>query len=226
MSRMFKTITKTWNVFTGCKFDCTYCWVDELLKGRLGTSSKYKEIGKAPTFHPSELNKKFKPSDFIFVAAMGDLTFCPSPQLEEILIIIKNNPEVDFLIQTKGVKLFQRIGIIWPRNVYHGITIETNRDTSAFSKAPAPFRRFEEIVSDRHPRKFISVEPIMDFDMWFIGWIINIMPEIVEIGADNYHHNLPEPSWDKVVSLMSVLRDAGIKVVEKEGLERLQNSIR
>ncbi|GAH18366.1 unnamed protein product, partial [marine sediment metagenome] len=50
-------------------------------------------------------------------------------------------------------------------------------------------------------------------------------PEIVEIGADNYHNNLPEPEWSKVDSLMSNLKSYGIKVVEKDGLERLKIAI-
>ena len=61
----------------------------------------------------------------------------------------------------------------------------------------------------------------MDFNPEFIDWILTIKPEIVEIGADNYGHNLPEPSWNKVAQLIGKLRASGITVIEKDGLERL-----
>jgi len=225
MSKMFKTVTRTWNVFTGCKFDCTYCWVDELLKGRLGNTVKYKDIGKCPTFHPTELKKTFKPGDFVFVAAMGDISFAGYSELAEIINVIEANPETSFLLQTKNPgRFFYDCPIFWPRNVVFGTTIETNR-ANKYSKAPEPFERYRMISRIRAGRKFISIEPIMDFDCDTMTSMMDfIHPEIVEIGADNYHNNLPEPSWSKVDSLMSNLKSIGIKVVEKDGLRRLQKS--
>ncbi len=63
----------------------------------------------------------------------------------------------------------------------------------------------------------------MDFDLvTFVRWIGNIKPEIIEIGADNYNHNLPEPNPDKVNALLKLLRDICPTVIEKHGLERLK----
>lgn len=224
MGKMFKTVTRTWNVFTGCEFGCTYCWVDQLLKGRLRDTVKYRDIGKKPMFHPKELRKTFKPGEFVFVAAMGDIRFMNYTQLKEVLIVVQKYPDTNFLLQTKDPAEFLD-GRTWEINIYQGSTFETNRTTALFSKAPEPVERYHYFALNNHPHKFISIEPVMDFDLdIFTSWILDINPDIVEVGADNYHNNLPEPPWDKVESLMSALREVGIKVVEKDGLRRLQNS--
>ncbi|MCL0048393.1 hypothetical protein M1N20_02975 [Dehalococcoidia bacterium] len=74
-----------------------------------------------------------------------------------------------------------------------------------------------------HPHKFISIEPIMDFDLEVLTqWLDRIKPGIVEVGADNYCNHLPEPPWWKVEALLKNLRGICPRVVEKEGLERLE----
>lgn len=66
----------------------------------------------------------------------------------------------------------------------------------------------------------------MDFDLdTFLGWIKQLNPEIIEIGGDNYQNNLPEPSPEKLRSLLDGMRAAGLKVKEKDGLSRLLNSV-
>jgi hypothetical protein len=49
-----------------------------------------------------------------------------------------------------------------------------------------------------------------------------MQPDIIEVGADNYHNHLPEPPWSKVKALLGKLRGISPRVVEKEGLERLR----
>jgi len=224
-SKMFKTITRTWNVFTGCKFDCTYCWVDNMIIRLLKAgNTKYKTIGKTPTFHAEEMKKHFKPGEFIFVAAMGDISFSPWQYEVAILEKIKAYPDTKFLLQTKDPSFYLN-GHIKPDNVYTGATLETNRPI-IYSKAPATIERYHSMAMLKHPHKFISIEPVMDFDLEiFSTWIIDISPEIVEIGADNYHNNLPEPSWAKIKALIIKLKEAGIQVKEKDGLNRLRQGV-
>ena len=63
----------------------------------------------------------------------------------------------------------------------------------------------------------------MDFDLEVMTrWLREIKPDIVEIGADNYHNHLCEPSWEKVRALLESLRKFVPRVVEKDGLERLK----
>ncbi len=226
MSKMFTIDGKrmvTYNVFTGCRFDCYNggCWARKLVEGKLKDTPKYRECGFTPTFHPSELNKKFKPGEFVFVSSMGDISFCDSSALELILQVSRKYPETKFLFQTKSPSVFERVGS-WPENTVHGITLETNRNYN-FSKAAHPTLRHEVFLKDPHPNKLISIEPVMNLDLEiFTSWVLDIVPEIVFIGADNYNCHLPEPSWDKVEALIGALESNGIQVVRKEGLRRLK----
>ena len=221
MSKMFKTITQTWNPFTGCGFDCSYCWAKALSKGKLAASYPN---GFVPTFHPKRVNRKFKAGEFVFVSSMGDISFCPDYDFVEIMSTIADNPDAHFLIQTKNPSMY--IANQFPPNVYTGTTIETNRETTLnYSKAPNTEQRYKDMVMNEHPHRFLSIEPIMDFDLIeFSNWIYDIEPEIVEIGADNYHNGLPEPSWDKVNKLINILTLHGVQVKRKDGLDRLQRA--
>ncbi len=221
MSRMFKSITRTWNPFTGCRFNCTYCWARKLIEGRLHHLDRYK-AGFIPTTHPARFNPRFKPGDFVFVCDMGDMAWCLYQDRQAIMSVIESFPETRFLIQTKAPMLFNG-GSYFPGNTVHGCTLETNRSTTLFSKAPIPLDRYHAMVIDKHLHKFLSIEPVMDFDLdIFASWILDIRPEIVEVGADNYHNDLPEPPWGKVQQLLEALRGFVPQVIEKDGLARLR----
>jgi hypothetical protein len=222
MSRMFRTIDSTYNVFVGCKFDCIYCVARSIALGRLKNSPRYRG-GFKPHLVESELSRRFKPGEFIFVAYMGDIAFATREEFLRILARIREFPQTDFLIQTKNPMRIYDWGIRLPDNVVLGTTIETNRGTAMISKAPLPHDRFVYLVGYQHPRKFLSIEPIMDFDLdILVSWVRVLKPEIVEVGADNYHNNLVEPPWWKVEELLMRLRAICPRVEEKEGLERLK----
>jgi DNA repair photolyase len=218
---MFKTVTKTWNVFTGCRFGCTYCWAPGLIEGRLSHSPKYKK-GFEPTFHPEELRRTFKPGDFVGVALMGDISFATAWELDAIVETTRRFPQTDFLFQTKNPGSYWRLESLGLKNVYYGTTIESNL-WNICSLAPAPVLRLDAMRSLKVPHKFLSIEPILDFELpGLVEWVRAIGPEIVEVGADNYHHCLPEPPWSKVEALLAELRTFVPRVVEKTGLRRLE----
>lgn len=221
MSRMFKTITKTWNVYCGCLFDCVYCQARKAAETRFRHIPRYRD-GFTPKLIEEELNRKFKPSQFIFVAYMGDISFASTPQVYMILSRIAQFPQTRFLIQSKDPSCFHRWNLTIPPTVYLGTTIETNRDYH-LTKAPPPIERFRQLTGYPHNAKFLSIEPIMDFDLNILTqWVKLLNPDIVEIGADNYHNHLVEPPWWKVERLINNIRDICPKVIEKEGLERLR----
>lgn len=242
MSRMFKSVTKTWNVSKGCLHGCIYCYARELATTRLKNSPRYKD-GFKPNFFPNELRRRFKPGDFVFVSSMGDLfgQWVPHEWAESVLRTIAKWPETTFLLQTKNPGRFFVFRDMLPDNVYLGTTIETTsylygipfevastlpKHSQTITKAPPLLVRYSAMTHPRLDayRKFVSIEPIMDFDLEeMVRWIRGIKPEIVEVGADNHKHNLREPPWGKVEALLAAARETCPQVKEKEGLERLRN---
>jgi len=179
-----------------------------------------------PKFHEKELLKTFSPGEFIAVSLMGDIAFATKEQFLRILARIREFPQTHFLIQSKNPKQLydwrEDWGITLPPNVYLGTTIETNRDYG-LTKAPKPIERFRYLAGYPHNLKFLSVEPIMDFDLEeMVNWVTLMQPDIIEVGADNYHNHLQEPPRWKVEALLERLRAICPVVIEKEGLERLK----
>jgi len=91
-----------------------------------------------------------------------------------ILDRIRQLPDRNFLIQTKDPgTLFNKISS-FPGNVTLDITLETNRDENYrnISQAPLPSERFRAHLEFHHPKKFLTVEPIFDFDSEILlDWI-------------------------------------------------------
>lgn len=72
-------------------------------------------------------------------------------------------------------------------------------------------------------RKFVTIEPVLDFDVDIIAeWIDRIRPEFLNLGADSKSRNLPEPTVDKIMRLVSKLAEYGIDLREKHNLLRLK----
>jgi hypothetical protein len=71
-------------------------------------------------------------------------------------------------------------------------------------------------------RKFVTIEPIMQFDCEQLADLIaQADPEWVNIGADSKGHHLPEPTYGEVMILHDELLRRGIEVRKKCNLERL-----
>jgi len=221
MSRMFRSIDSTWNVWVGCRFDCSYCNAKKAAETRLRHIPRYKD-GFKPHLVDSELKRTFKPGQFIFVAYMGDIAFASSEARKAIVERIQQFPQTRFLFQSKDPLIFEGVGYPKWDNLVFGTTIETNRDYK-LTKAPPPYDRYRSMVWQEHPHKFISIEPIMDFDLEvLLRWMRSIRPEIIEVGADNYHNHLPEPPALKLRILLDHLKHICQNVIEKEGLNRLK----
>jgi hypothetical protein len=155
----------------------------------------------------------------IFVAAMGDISYAKLPDVRLIMERIHLCPKTTFLFCTKNPAAYQSWGMI-PDNVILGTTLETNRDTKKFSKAPSPEARVEAL-SHVHARKMVAIEPVMVFDLTaFLVLIDRVSPELIEIGGDNYDHDLPEPNSFMLAALIDEL-EKRYKVNRKDGLARL-----
>jgi DNA repair photolyase len=130
-----------------------------------------------------------------------------------------------YIFQSKNTFNLNRFIDYFPNKIILGTTLETNRRDllEEISRAPSPQGRlawFERI----NRKKFITVEPIMDFDLeLFAEMIIEAKPNFVNIGADsNKKNNLPEPRWIKVLNLIDLLKKSGIGIRSKSNLKRLK----
>lgn len=206
MNRMFELVTKKLNSVTGCEHHCydDNCWASRMAL-RFKKVPRYKD-GFKPHFNPEEFNKKFKPSDFVFVSDMGDLfgKWVPSTWIYQTLKFINSFPQTTFLLLTKNPSRYFEFSI--PLNCITGATVETNRPNN-FSYAPSPMSRLYAMEDlGGNMKKMLAIEPIMDFDLEeFVMAIKRVNPLFVYVGYDNWHCNLPEPCLAKTKELIQHL---------------------
>ena len=215
---MFSLVTRTWNPVTGCLHYCTYCWARKLAETRLKNKERYKD-GFKPRLNIEEFNKKFREGELIFVSDMGDLfgEFIPPEWIVRVLRCLRNYPKTYFLFLTKNPKRYSEFLNLMSNNVILGATIETNRDDLyikyKISNAPLPSERYKAMRELQWNKKFISIEPILDFDLdIFVKWIKEIDPIMVYVGYDNYNNQLPEPPQKKTEKLIKKLSEFTIVV--------------
>jgi protein gp37 len=193
---------KTWNPIIGCLHNCSYCWAKRFALERLSNTEKYKD-GFAPKLAENELNKRFR-NQFVFVSDMGDLfgEWVSKEWIVRVIAATKNSPSSDFLFLTKNPSRYKEFVHLCRKNIVLGATIETNRSHD-FSKAPPVAERAKAMIDLQYDRKFLSIEPIMDFDLQIlVGWIEEIAPIQVAVGYDNWNNRLPEPSLTKTFQLI------------------------
>jgi len=201
MTRMFKEVTVTWNPVVGCLHGCVYCWARRLARGRL--KKLYGDF--RPRFFPERL-KKVPKSGLVFVCDMGDLfgDWVHSEVIGQVIEVTIDHPNVTFLSLTKNPRRYHEFD--FPDNVILGATIETTEGTGRISSAPMPAMRAGAMMTLKHDRKFVAIEPILNFDLpRFVRWIKDIDPKFVYVGYDNYGHRLPEPSLEKTKALIAEL---------------------
>jgi DNA repair photolyase len=196
---------KTWNPVKGCLHECIYCWAKKYAIERLCNTEKYKD-GFAPKLAENELSKRFR-NQFVFVSDMGDLfgDWVPSEWILKVIDATRRSSSSDFLFLTKNPKRYKEFVHLCRENIVLGATIETNR-VYDFSKAPPVTERAQVMAELDWKRKYISIEPILDFDFeQLVQMIENVTPERVAIGYDNYDNRLPEPSLPKTKQLIEKL---------------------
>ncbi|MEB3816914.1 MAG: phage Gp37/Gp68 family protein [Desulfurococcales archaeon] len=213
--RMFTIVSETWNPVTGCLHDCVYCWARRLALTKLKHAQRYRD-GFKPRFNPEEFKRRFK-GGVVFVSDMGDLwgDWVPDAWIRRVLNYIRRFPNTWFLFLTKNPQRYHDFLDEIPPNAILGATIETNRSTyfqegskPRISSAPLPVRRYIAMRDLDWPLKFISIEPILDFDLdTFTRWIEEINPFMVYVGYDNYGNRLPEPPLSKTLEFIRRLED-------------------
>jgi DNA repair photolyase len=214
---MYEWITGRKNLIGGeCPHKCSYCYVEDMKRFPV---NKERYSGQ-PRLIESELKKKLQKNKVYFIGTCIDMFAEDIPDS----IITK---AIDYCLPYKNTFLFQsknpiRFYEFWfPDNTILGTTIESNRNYE-ISKAPAIGERIEAMQNiPATYEKMITLEPLLDFDVdELIGLIAKACPNWVNIGADSKRHNLPEPSWSKVETLIHELEQF-TEVRIKPNLNRL-----
>ena len=159
-------------------------------------------------------------SGTVFVSSMGDMwgEWVPEHWIIKVLDFIVNSPKATFLFLTKNPARYHEF-LPLPENSIAGATIETNQADLLVNNAPEPGDRYLAMKTLKHPRKFLSIEPIMRFDLKvLVEWVQAIAPEFVYIGYDNHNHHLPEPSKVEVgrlVYALSLITEVRLKTIRE-----------
>lgn len=206
---MYEFITHTWNTIKGeCFHDCSYCYMK-----RWGKLNKVR-------FDSKELKTDLGTGNFIFVGSSCDM-FAENIPEEWIEKTLEHMAKFDnkYLLQTKNPSRLG--GFILPENISICCTMETNRVLPEIMRnSPEPIDRalfMGLLLND----KYITIEPIIDFDLEsFVKMLKTANPKQVNIGADSGRNNLPEPSKEKVLELVSELQKFTI-IHNKSNLHRL-----
>ena len=213
----------TWNPFKGCHFDCTYCEPSFKRQAKRQKKNCEKCYHYTPHEHPERLKPgKVPKADIIFVAGNGDLAFANRDFISDIIDTVKETnkkyPDRIYYFQSKRPECLAPFTKDFPENAILLTTLETNRDDgySKISKAPVPTVRHQQIRDLDYPRKVLTLEPLVDFDLEpFLQMILDVAPEYVWMGYDSKNCGLPEPSEEKVQALIDALKEHGIPVKAK-----------
>lgn len=216
-SNMYEGVI-TYNPLGGeCPHKCAYCSTNSL-KRFPGVAAKYSGSLQLYPGLPKKSDKT------VFVCAQNDL-FAKEVPFEWIGEIISRCRAIDndYLFQTKNPERMKEFAPYLPEKSILCTTIETNRIYPQMGNTTDPYQR--SLAMEEHTKAGfktqITIEPIMDFDMEEMVWLIEqANPNQVNIGADSKRNNLPEPSKEKVLELIRELEKFTV-VKQKSNLARL-----
>lgn len=212
---MYDFITHTWNPIKGkCEHECGYCYVSRLVKNQ-------KEIRLDDKAMKTDLGS----DNFIFVGSGTDV-FAKNISSEWITEVLNYCDKFNnkYLFQSKNPERFMEFiqHPVFAKSVIC-TTIESNRDYED-CKAPSVEERvtaIEMIKSEIDIDVYVTIEPIMDFDLTeLVNLIKRCNPAQVNIGADSKGAGLIEPTQEKITELIEELSKF-TTVMEKKNLKRL-----
>ena len=227
MVRKMYPETKTYNPFLGCLYDCVYC--ESSFKKVLRWISRRNKCQDCrdyrPHYHPERLRTASIPSaKTIFVFGQGDIAFCEPEYVRKTIRLIKSHrPKIrkEYYFQSKNPACLEQYIGEYPWNSIMVTTLETNRDEGyeLISRSPVPSVRFRDFLGLDYPRKVVTIEPVMDFDLdEFLEWMLKLKDqESLRYVWFGYNSNpdkvqLPEPSEEKSQEFVNLLMAAGIEV--------------
>jgi protein gp37 len=214
---------KTWNPLAGrCRHECAYCSTNGLRKRYAACATKYDGECRLVA---SEMRKSLGKGKTVFVCAQNDLfeKGVPSALISAVIGRTLAFPDNIYMFQTKNPARFGEFK--FHLGCMLGTTIESNCGIYNRSTAPDFYERGMALARVHGLRTYVTIEPIMKFDaIPFLGLLDTIEPNVIFIGADSKHNNLPEPSGAQVVALVNALRGK-YDVRLKPNLRRLAPSL-
>ena len=199
---------KTWNPVVGCLHDCIYCYARRWARRQKKRCLSCYVF--SPHLHEERLSKVPRSRLPIFVCDMADLfgDWVPKEWITAVLKVLQEHHDQTFLLLTKNPRRYFEFLDLIGDNVVLGATIESDLYHPYISKAPPTCDRIRWMSKlPARFRRFVSIEPVMDFTDEFAECIKRINPEFVYIGYDNYNNNLPEPPIEKVIQLIEELKE-------------------
>jgi hypothetical protein len=160
--------------------------------------------------------------NFIFVGSSCDMFAAALPE-HWITDTLDHCAKFDnrYLFQSKNPERMKLLQNYPDMKVVVCTTIETNRwYPDIMHNSPTPLQRAYAMIELPFDR-YVTIEPIIDFDMDNLVEMLRwFHPIQVNIGADSGNNHLPEPSGEKVLELIDVLKTFTV-VDQKRNLGRL-----
>ena len=165
----------TWNPTTSCSkisLGCKNCYAERMSKRlQLMGLNKYKN-GFDLTLHPEVLDEPYswKNPRSVFVNSMSDLFHedMPFDYIKRVFKVMNDNLRHTFQVLTKRSDVLVEYSqhLIWSKNIWMGITVESNQFT----------HRIEDLRKTGALVKFLSLEPLITeidyLNLIDIDWVI------------------------------------------------------
>lgn len=205
---------RTWNVITGCRHGCPYCYARGVAENRLRGRHGYDTADPfAPAFHPMRLSEPLydRRPRLIFPSSMGDAlgAWVPRTQIQAVIDVCRSASWHRFLWLTKNPSRYAEFD--WPANCWLGTSV-SGEDTPANHDRLAALYASVNSAPGRH---FISLEPFTlgDDAAPFLG---TFLPAWVIIGAQTKPDVLP--SGLALSRAVELLREAEVPFMLKDSL--------
>lgn len=230
-SNMYEFIGETINPLLGkCQHSCSYCYVEGLKRRFEVLNTRYSGEVR---LDEKILKKRLKKGVKYFVGSCNDIFAdnVPYEMKKAIIDWCNNNPQSKILLQTKnpnGIFAWnQSKGIMssfrFMPHVTICVTIETDDSELIKSVSNAPPIHTRDAIAYLMCHTQVTIEPIMKIKdiPKFAKFLLDCHAEQINIGADSGHNNLPEPTKEEVLLLISELERLGQKVHLKSNLKRI-----
>jgi protein gp37 len=165
----------TWNPVTGCTKispGCRHCYAERMSHRLKAMGQENYKNGFAVTLQPRmlELPLEWRKPQMIFVNSMSDLFHesVPLDYIQRVFAIMGRATWHRFQVLTKRSERLAELSpnLLWPENVWMGVSVETARYIDRIDKLRATSAKV----------KFLSLEPLLaplpDLDLSRIDWVI------------------------------------------------------